>query len=259
MSMLDLVKNEPDSRGMRVVILGSPGSGKTSFAAQAPKPLVVTTQGEDGVVTLITSGQIEPIDYIDNIRDFGGFCKLIEELKDAKELPYRSIVIDTVNGLAVSCVKETCDQDYGGDMQKFTAYGAGYVVAAERWRKLFYDLDQLRLEREVHIFAPCHVKIGNFANPSGQDFSRYQPDIHKALWPTVERWADAILFMDFVTVVAKDGLRTKGKGGTDRVMHCEGQASFIAKNRYGLPNLLSCGKTPQEAWSNFADALGATS
>ena len=258
MSFLDLIKNEPDARGMRVVILGSPGSGKTSFAAQAPDPLIVTTQGEDGVVTLMTSGIIKKVDYIDQINSFSGFEKLINELRETDDVPYKSIVIDTVNGLAVGCIKETCDQHYGGDMQKFQAYGAGYQVAAERWRKLFYDIEQLRLEKGLHIFAPCHVKIGNFSNPSGGDFSRYQPDMHKALWPCVERWADAILFIDNVIVVAKEGLRSKGRGGTERIIHTEGQASFIAKNRYGLPSLISAGKTPQEAWSNFKTALGSS-
>ena len=109
----------------------------------------------------------------------------------------------------------------------------------------------------MHVLCCGHVKIGNFANPSGQDFSRYQPDLHKTLWPVVERWSDAILFLDFITVTAQEGLKVKGKGGVQRIIHTQGQASFVAKNRYGLPAELSAGKTPQAAWQNFATALGA--
>jgi hypothetical protein len=63
--------------------------------------------------------------------------------------------------------------------------------------------------------------------------------------------------MDFITVTAQEGTKTKGKGGTQRIIHTQGQASFVAKNRYGLPAELSAGKTPQAAWQNFATALGA--
>lgn len=257
MGILDQIKTEPDPRGMRIVVLGVPGVGKTSFACQAPDPLVITTHTEDGVNTLMAAGQIEPVSYLDNIESFADICNVIAELRDKKDLPYKSIVIDTINGAAVACVKETCEQDYNGDWNKFTAYAQGYTIAADRWRKLFHDLDRLRLEKDLHIFCIGHVKIGNFSNPSGQDFSRYQPDLHKALWPTVERWSDAILFMDFITVTAQDGLKVKGKGGTERIIHCQGQASYVAKNRFGLPAELSAGKTPQAAWQNFAKALGA--
>ena len=259
MGILEQVKSEPDPRGMRVVVLGVPGVGKPSFACQAPAPLVITPHAEDGVNTLMASGQIEPVSYLDGLNSFTEISNLVQELRETKDLKYKSIVIDTINGLSVSCVKETCDQDYGGDWNRFTAYGQGYTIAADRWRKFFYDLDQLRLEKGVHVFAIGHVKIGNFANPSGQDFSRYQPDIHKTLWPVVERWSDAILVMDFLTVTSQDGLKVKGKGGTERIIHCQGQASFVAKNRFGLPPELSCGKTPQAAWQNFATALGANS
>ena len=59
MTMLEKVKSEPESRGMRIVVNGVPGVGKTGFSTQAPKPLVVTTRAEDGVVTLMAAGQIE--------------------------------------------------------------------------------------------------------------------------------------------------------------------------------------------------------
>ena len=257
MGILEQVKTEPDPRGMRIVVLGVPGVGKTSFACQAPKPLIVTSRAEDGVVTLMNAGQIEPVSYLDGVKTFSEFSNVVQELRDTEDLKYQSLVVDTINGLSVACVKETCDESYGGDWTKFSSYGQGYVLASDKWRKVFYDLDQLRLEKGIHVLCCGHVKIGNFQNPSGQDFSRYQPDLHKSLWPVVERWSDAILFMDFITVTAQEGLKVKGKGGTQRIIHTQGQASFVAKNRYGLPAELSAGKTPQVAWQNFATALGA--
>src|SRR5262245_55584679 len=42
----------------RVILHGVEGWGKTSFAAQAPKPIFLMTRGEDGLETLIDSGQL---------------------------------------------------------------------------------------------------------------------------------------------------------------------------------------------------------
>src|SRR5262249_3104824 len=44
----------------RCVLHGVEGIGKTSFGACAPKPIVLMTRGETGLITLLDSGQLPP-------------------------------------------------------------------------------------------------------------------------------------------------------------------------------------------------------
>ena len=48
----------------------------------------------------------------------------------------------------------------------------------------------------------------------------------------LREWADAVLFVNFVTTITDSG---KAKGGTRRVIYAEHRATWEAKNRHGLP------------------------
>ena len=64
-----LAKIQTTGRNLRprMVLYGGEGEGKTSLAAQAPKPVFLMSQGETGLETLIASGQLGEVPHLPQI------------------------------------------------------------------------------------------------------------------------------------------------------------------------------------------------
>ena len=82
------------------------------------------------------------------------------------------------------------------------------------------------------------------------NFDRYVCDVHPKTWAATCKWADAVLFGNFLTVVDKAAHTGKGKGvgGTDRVIYTARRDAFDAKNRFGMPAELWLSDDPTESW-----------
>lgn len=175
------------------------------------------------------------------------------------EHPYRTLVVDTINGCERLCHEMVCVRDFGGDWGEkgFASYQKGPEVAIADWLLFLQKLDKLREQKKMTIFLLAHTKVTTFKNPEGADFDRYQPDLNKWTWGATAKWADAILFGNFDVVVdTKRKNDTKGKGVIKRrVLYTERSAAFDAKNRMGLPPEIDMGDSADEAWSNLAGAL----
>lgn len=240
----------------RLILHGVEGIGKTSFAANAPNPVFLMARGETGLETLIDAGRVREVPHLPEIMNWPDVLSAIEWLTEGAH-DYRTLVIDTLNGLERLCHEHVCARDYNGDWGKqgFTSYMQGFEVALGDWRELLSALDRLRSEKRVAVVALCHTKVETFKNPEGADFDRYQPAIHRKTWELTHRWADHVLFANYFTTVEKDGARSKGKGGQHRVMYTVRHAAYDAKNRAGLPEEIEMGNSGSEAWNNFYTAM----
>src|SRR5262249_14995615 len=142
----------------------------------------------------------------------------------------------------------------------FTAYMTGYDVALAEWRLLIDALDRLRSSRRMSILALAHSRITTFKNPEGSDYDRYTVDLHHKTWSLTHKWADLVLFANFVAHIdsRKGEEKGKAKGGSRRVIFTTRTAAYDAKNRHGLPEQIEAGHSASEAWANFAAALRAS-
>lgn len=235
------------------------GWGKTSFGAQTPKPIFLQTRGETGLDTLIANHQLPETPHFPEIQSW-------EDLKEAirilthEEHPYRTLVIDTVNGAERLCYEHVCQREFGGDWGNagFTGYMRGYEVAQADWRMFLNDLDELRHAKRMTIFLLIHTKIKTFKNPQGADYDRWSPDMHEKCWGLTLKWLDCVLFGNFETAIKTDKAgdkKGKAAAASFRMLYTQHQAAFDAKNRFGLPEEIDMGNSPAEAWANFSAAL----
>lgn len=237
--------------------------GKTSFAAQTPKPIFVQSRGETGLDPLIDSGQIGPTAHFPESGDWLEFLGCIEALL-TEDHDMKTLVIDTINGAERLCHEFICAREFGGDWgdKGFASYQKGPEVSLPEWRTLLTMLDRLRVERRMTIFGLCHTKVANYKNPSGPDYDRFQPDMDKRTWALTAKWSDVILFGNFedsVTAI-KENKKTgeqkgKGVGGRDRLIYTQKTAAYDAGNRLGLPEEIDMGDSAVEAWANFMAAV----
>jgi hypothetical protein len=230
--------------------------GKTSFATWAPDPVFIMTRGEDGLLTLMESGQVKPTPHFpDCMNSWQQLLQAISELSQEGH-PYKTLVLDTLNGAERLCHEYVCEKECRGEWDNFEAYQRGPKIALKELIRLTQALAKVRI-RGVGIICLCHSQVKTFKNPEGPDYDRWEPVLAKESWGFMDRWFDMILFGNFNTIAEeKKGLtKAKAKGGQERVICTERHAAFDAGNRHGLPQEIECGVSAQEAWNNFIKAL----
>lgn len=244
----------------RVILHGVEGIGKTSFAAQSPSPIFLMARGETGLETLIDAGLLSETPSFPESKTWGDTLAAIDVLT-RNDHPYRTLVLDTLNGFERLCHEHVCLTNYGGDWGErgFTGYMRGYETSLADWRELLISLDRLREERKMGIICLCHTKVAPFKNPEGPDYDRYQPDMHPKTWSLTHKWADVVMFGNFETFIDKESPkgRAKGKGGQDRFLYTERSAAFDAKNRHGLPGQIAMKPDAAGAWAEFSKCMRA--
>jgi hypothetical protein len=236
--------------------------GKTSTLAYAPKPIFIQSRGETGLDALIDTGVVAETPHFPESQTWAEVLGQVDFLIE-EEHDFRTLVVDTINGLERLCHEFVCHRDYSDEWgdKGFGSYQKGGEVAATDWRGFLGKLDTLRSKRKMTIFLLCHTKVQNFKNPEGPDYDRYQPDLHKATWSVTGKWCDVILFGNFETTVATaraGDLTKKGKGtgGQQRVIYTERTAAYDAGNRlFKLPAEIEMGLDAKQGWTALYSAI----
>ncbi len=243
------------SRGLpsRMVVHATEGWGKTSFAAQAPKPIFLMARGETGLETLIDQGRLPEIPHFPEINSWSEWMGALETLKTGDH-DFKTLVADAINGTERLCHEKVCRDEFKGEWgdRGFASYQKGYEVSLTPWREMLSALDALRETKHMAIILICHTHVRPFRDPEGEDYDRYTTDLHHKTWGLTHKWADLVLFGNFEVFRDDKG---KPQGGAKRIIHTERRAAYDAKNRHGLDEEIYCGNSPQEAWANFQAAI----
>ena len=229
------VKKDIGPRPDRILLVGTEGVGKTTFAADAPNPIFVCA--EDGLPPVLGS--------VPRFPEPTGISDVLEAVRVLirEEHDYRTLAIDTLDWLEPLIWRELCvrngwlDAHGTPDIEK-PGYGKGYVAATEEWRKLLGALDTLRERKGMEIILLAHATIKTFQNPAGNDYSRYESKLHKGAASLVREWTDVNLFAVHEEFVRETKGKAKGVSTGRRVIHTERTAAWDAKNRYALPSEL---------------------
>jgi len=253
-AIMSLGKLAAEFKPPRIVLNGVEGWGKTSTSAFAPNPAILMAAGETGYETLLGAGLVPQVDAA-RVESWQQLLDTLDAL--AENCPYQVLAFDALGGFERLCHEHVCRRDFNGDWGEkgFSSYQKGYDVAVTDWLTFLSKLDRIR-ERGVTMLLLGHVQIRPFKNPLGEDYDRYVADVHHKTWGVTHKWADAILFGQFRTVLDDmGGARPKGIGGTDRVLYCQRRDAFDAKNRYGMPDELEVPNDPKLVWPTIWNAI----
>jgi len=257
-AILSLGKLEPEFKPPRIVLNAVEGWGKTSCAAFAPNPAILMAKGETGYETLLGSGLAPQVDA-GRVETWESLLAFLEAAAGAQNPQHKVLALDALGGFERLCHERVCNRDFDGEWGEkgFLSYQKGYERAVTDWIGLLALLDRVR-ECGVTILMLGHVQVRPFKNPLGDDYDRYVSNVHHKTWGITHKWADAVLFGQFVTVIAKDKVtdkKGKGIGGTDRVLYCERRDAYDAKNRYGMPAELDIPGDPARIWPTIWAAI----
>ena len=214
-------------RARRVLIYGENGIGKSTLAAQFPKPIFLNL--EDGIGDL----DCDSTEVIRSVTDF--YAALIH----LAETDYQSIVVDTADWLEKLIFAEVA-ADAGKKTIDEIGFGKGYQAVELKWKNLFDGFSYLWSQGR-HIVFTCHECIEKFTNPDGDSYNYWRPALHQKGSGCVTEWCDEVFFLRYRTnTVTKDegfgNKRAVAIGGKERFMCCTKAASHEAKNRLGMPD-----------------------
>jgi len=235
MQLLQSIQTGRTPMPPRILLYGTEGIGKSTCAAQTPRPIFIQT--EDGL------GQLE-CHRFPLARSLDDVLAALAELH-VQQHDYQTVVIDSLDWLE-RMIWDTLCKHYGvSSIEKVDGgYGRGYVHAMTYWRQVVDRLALLRSERSMMVVLVAHAKVERFEDPEEAAYDRYSPRLNKHAAALVSEWCDAVLFATRKIVTRTEASafnrpRTKatavGRDGGERILRCIGGPSCIAKNRYGLP------------------------
>lgn len=248
-SGLSRIRKGPANKPPRIILYGTPGIGKSTFAAGCPAPIFIPT--EDGLDTL----DVHAFPIPKNLEDVK--LNLTEILYE--DHGYQTVVIDTCSALERFVWRFVCAEKGKPNIEDI-GYARGYTYAIDHWREILSLLDAIREKRGMIPLLLAHAKVERFEDPENPSYDRYSLRLHKHADALLTEWADAVLFATRKVRIQKEeeGFGNKraiaqpvGKAGGDRVIRTTGSPTCVAKNRYGVTEEIPL------AWSSFQELLSS--
>lgn len=228
MSILSKIKRGNTAVPPRIIVAGPEGIGKSTLAANAPKPLFIAA--EDGLTGLEHVERVCPA-------NLGELFEALDLLVQNVE-GHMTIVVDTVDWMERMIYAGICARDGKSNIEDY-GFGKGYPIAEQELVRILAKLDEIRMNHKVWVILLSHVEIKTFQDPQGDSWDRYQMKGNKRMTGILREWPDACLFATY------EVFKTKAKGenkeravGGERKLKTQWSPAWDAKNRLGLPEEL---------------------
>jgi hypothetical protein len=214
------------TRAQRVVIYGVESVGKSTFAAQFPKPLFLDVEG--GTAHLDT----------DRV-EIATLAELESAIRECQTTDYQSVIIDSADWAERLVLEGMLTQDKKKSVEDY-GYGKGFVMLAEKFARLLTIADQIVAGGKNVVFI-AHSKVQRVEPPDMLSaYDRYELKLTKQSAPLLKEWADELWFFKFKTkTVESESGRSKGIGGKERIILTTHSAAYDAKTRSGLAEELT--------------------
>lgn len=211
----------------KVVIYGPEGIGKSTFAAQFPKPLFIDTEG--------STSHLE----VDRLPRPTSWQMLKQYIKDLKgdTMGYHTLVIDTADWAERLCEEAICQSNGKVGIEDF-GYGKGYTYVKEEFGRLLDSLSDL-IDAGMNVVLTAHSIIRKFELPEETGaYDRYELKLGQKAGnqcaALAKEWADMVLFVNYKEIVITTKDNKKKVSGGKRVMYTTHNPCWDAKNRHGL-------------------------
>ena len=195
-----------------------------TFAAQAPDPLFIDTEG---------STRMLDVSRFDRPANWD---MLLAQVTYVIENPNvcKTLVVDTLDWAEKLALRAVLDKFQKKGIEEF-GYGKGYVYLNEEFSRLPKLLSAV-VERGVNVLLTAHAALRKFEQPDEQGaYDRWEMKLLKQNAPMIKEWADLVLFANYKTYVVGGDDKSKGKArGGKRVMYTTHNPCWDAKNRHGL-------------------------
>lgn len=229
-------------KAQKVVVYGPEGIGKTTLASQFPDPLFLDVEGGSSHLDVARA---------DAPKSWSALLQAVDEVR--AQLPCRTLVVDTADWAERLCMEHLCAKNRWESIET-PGYGKGYTALMEEFGRFLDKLTDVA-DAGIGVVLCAHAAMRKFEQPDeAAAYDRWELKLQKKVAPLVKEWADAVLFVNYKTIVETvgEGSSAKGKArGGKRVIYAAHHACWDAKNRWGMPD-----ESPL-AWESVAPYLPA--
>lgn len=221
--------------GIKAVLYGQEGVGKSSLAANIPGIVFIDCEGSTTKMNVRrlpapTSWQML-CDEMDYIRD------------NAAAKGYKAVAIDTFDWAESLALQSLCAEHNVKGIEGFN-YGKGWQYESELIARFLENTDKL-IKTGIHVILICHAISRKMTLPEEIDeFDHWELKLGNKttnkIAPLLKEWSDMTLFLAFKTQImaADDKGKVHKATSVQRVMYATKSAWWDAKNRFGLPDMM---------------------
>lgn len=229
----------------RILLYGTHGQGKTSFAAGAPNPVFLQTEDGFGEIVADTFGLLKTYDEV--VEAAAVLCN--------EEHDFQTVILDSMDWLEPMVQAEACEQNGWKNIEQ-PGFGKGYIAALDVWRTLMDGFNIMR-DRGMTIIMLAHAEAKRFESPEVEAYDRYGPKLQKAASALIQEHVDCVWFLNQRVSIVRDdkkdsNSRARGVGGGQRVLCTAERPAYLAKNRYSMPDQITMPNDPAAMWPEVA-------
>ena len=219
------------ARAQRVVIYGTEGIGKSTFASQFPNPLFIDTEGSTS--NMDVARMDKPTSWT-MLMNQNCICK--SKSNRVQHISHR------YNRLGGNISNRECMCPTRKERYRRLGYGNGYTYVREEFGRFLNKLQEL-VDIGINVVLTAHSQLRKFEQPDEDGaYDRYELKLGKKTSsqtaPVVKEWCDLLLFCNYKTMVMTSETKKKKAQGGKRVMYTTHHPAWDAKNRHGLPDEL---------------------
>lgn len=228
-----------------ILLYGEGGVGKTTFASQAPNPVLLAA--EDG------ARRIRGVKRLPGDGVVESWTQALELTKAVAygEHDFKTFIVDTLDLVEPHCIAHIVKSS-GKRSFEAMGWGKDEALLAE-WRVFLSVLEHIRNKRRMMVVLIAHAAAKTINDPTLGSFSGWSGKCNKQVWAATYNWADLVMFAQHdLALHEQDNGKARSIVTGARVLHTQRGTGFEAKQREGfqLPARLPL------SYESFAEALG---
>lgn len=221
--------------GIKAVLYGQEGVGKSSLAANIPGIVFIDCEG--GTTKMNVRRLPSPTSW-------AMLCDEMEYIREnAAAKGYKAVAIDTFDWAEALALQAICIEHKVNGIEGLN-YGKGWQYECELIGKFLNSTDKL-IKAGIHVILICHAISRKTTLPEEVDeFDHWELKLGNKttnkIAPLLKEWSDMTLFLAFKTQImaADDKGKVHKATSVQRVMYATKSAWWDAKNRFGLPDMM---------------------
>lgn len=221
--------------GLKVVIYGQEGVGKSTLASQFPGAVFIDCEGSTSRMNVRRLPRPTSWNMLTQEMDY--------VLESGHAKGYKTVIIDTFDWAERLALDELCSEHNVTGIEGMN-YGKGWEYEKEKIGRFLDRTDRL-IAAGINIVLLCHAISRKTTLPEEtEEFDHWELKLGNKttnkIAPLLKEWSDLTLFLAFRTnIIAIDDKGKKHKATScERVMYTTKTAWWDAKNRFGLPERL---------------------
>ena len=239
---MNITTGKLQPRGLRAVIYGVEGIGKTTLASKLDKPLFLDLEkGSFGLDTARIDGTRET---------WQGVLGLIESLKRDHQ-GYRTFVVDSADKLEEIIVRDYLGEKNVQTLVGYGKYGDGWIETAERFCTVLDRLGDLA-DSGMDVVLIGHAQQRRVELPEQTDsYDHWELNLSKRAAPKTREWPEILAFVNYkMSVIASQrdfGKVVNKADGGKRMVYTSHTPFWDAKHRAGvdMPDEFALDEAPE--------------